>query len=432
MFKKIQRKLALICSLATTVIVALILLFCLLVSEQNMKKEEENLFIMKANSLSFDLATTSNIDAAWYSKIEDNGRDLLYIEVNGSPSALSSLLLTDGQNELIRCLKEYRTTAKLKEIENPSTRYLYNLHTEQKSFEYNHEGVPYMVMDSRIAKNRSVIDFLFVHSMADFDQKISAQRIRYLLVFLVSVLALYVFSYFFTAHAMKPLMENHAKQKQFVSLASHELRSPLAVFKTGLSLLKNHPEPQRAARIHGMMDEELLRMERLLNDLLFLSKAEQAALPYNFSQVNLAELLESVCEKYQEIAAKRDITLSLKDINLPAPLCHCDRGRIEQVIIILVDNALTYTPAGKAVTLGISASRNRYYLSVSDTGVGISDEEKEKIFDKFYQTDAAHNNKDHFGLGLSIAREICRAHHGSIAVTDTPGGGCTFTVKLPQ
>lgn len=431
MFKEIQRRLAWICSLITSGIVCMILLFCLLVSEKNMRREEEAFFILKSNSLIFDLSSSRGIDAGWYAGAGEKGTDHIYIELNHVPSVLSTLLLTAEEQELVKKVAAYQESAPQKKLLSPSPEAARNLSRNQNSFIYRDSSGSYMVMSCRIARDSSFIDSLYIHSLKNFQRKITEQRICYLGIFAVSVLALFVFSRYFTAHAMKPLMENDLKQKQFVALASHELRSPLAVFKTGLSLLKGAPEPARTDRIHRMMHGEILRMERLLNDLLFLSRAEQAALQYDFARVNLSELLRGVCLKYQPSAAAKNITLSA-DREIPDALMWiCDRQRIEQVLVILIDNALTYVPSGGTVSLGLEISRTAAVLSVTDNGPGISDSDKKKIFDRFYQANTAHSSKEHFGLGLSIAQEICLAHRGKISVSDAPGGGCVFTVRLP-
>ncbi len=98
--------------------------------------------------------------------------------------------------------------------------------------------------------------------------------------------------------------------------------------------------------------------------------------------------------------------------------------------MILLDNALSYTPAGGSVDLALFRSRNRYCIQVADTGTGISDADKKKIFDRFYRSSASRSSKEHFGLGLSIAGEICKIHRAKILVTDTKGGGSTFTLRL--
>ena len=112
------------------------------------------------------------------------------------------------------------------------------------------------------------------------------------------------------------------------------------------------------------------------------------------------------------------------------PAVRCDPQRIRQVLAILLHNALSYTPENGQIRLSLLYDEKTVKLLVADNGIGISDEEKPRIFERFYRSDQARSEKGHFGLGLCIASEIIHAHQGRILVSDTPGGGSTFTVIL--
>lgn len=107
-----------------------------------------------------------------------------------------------------------------------------------------------------------------------------------------------------------------------------------------------------------------------------------------------------------------------------------DKDRITQLLVILLDNALNYTESG-TITLSAYEEHDRLRLSVSDTGKGIPDSMKKRIFDKFFSADQSHSQNEHYGLGLSIAKEIAALHHAVIAVTDNEGGGSVFTILFP-
>lgn len=108
-----------------------------------------------------------------------------------------------------------------------------------------------------------------------------------------------------------------------------------------------------------------------------------------------------------------------------------DRGRLMQVLSVLLSNAADYAPPGSAVTLEARRGKTRALITVSDQGPGVPDREKERIFDRFYRADAARSGKSHFGLGLSVARELAALHGGTLTVRDAPGGGAAFTLSLP-
>ena len=113
-----------------------------------------------------------------------------------------------------------------------------------------------------------------------------------------------------------------------------------------------------------------------------------------------------------------------------------DMLRLNQILMNLLGNAMKYTPPGGVIRLSVSEKSENgrdvmLYFEVEDNGIGIPHEQKEHIFDRFYRVDASRTRKEHFGLGLSIAKEIVSLHHGRITVEDTPGGGTTFTLILP-
>ena len=109
-----------------------------------------------------------------------------------------------------------------------------------------------------------------------------------------------------------------------------------------------------------------------------------------------------------------------------------DKGRISQVLDILLDNAASYVPAGGTVRLSLSEEKENLCFTVSDNGPGIPESARKNIFQRFYRVDSSRKDKHHFGLGLSIAKEIISLHGGSIRISETPGGGATFTITLPK
>lgn len=405
------------CCFAMAVIVLAIILCCLKISEKNMYGQEEAIFLLKANAISYHLKTAESVSMQWYRRNASEPGNLLYLEVNHSPSALSSITLSARELALLQDYKKDKEKQALQ------------ANTGQ-SYQVFHAGTrQFLVMEESILEKEPEIRYFYFYSLDNFYQNRNLQRLRFGAIWMASLLILYGFSQAFTAHALKPVIQNEENQKHFIAVASHELRSPLSVFKTGLSVLKNKPDSEKSERIYTLMNNEMSRMERLIQDLLSLTKAGLPSMNFQFQPVWMGDLLEEIYQNYKEIAKKKQLALSLsKEDNC---CCLCDPQRLEQLIIILLDNALSYTPAGQTVTLRLFCSRKKCCIQVIDTGQGIPDHEKENIFGRFYQVNASRSNKEHFGLGLSIAQEICHAHGGSITVSDTKEGGSTFTVRLP-
>jgi signal transduction histidine kinase len=128
------------------------------------------------------------------------------------------------------------------------------------------------------------------------------------------------------------------------------------------------------------------------------------------------------------MAKQKNITFNVNLPNTTIPLFNCDKERIIQLITILVHNAISYTPENGKIDISLAYEKKHFTISVADNGIGIADDEKPKIFDRFYRSDKSRTSKEHFGLGLSIATQIVTAHNGHISVSDTPNGGATFTV----
>ncbi len=424
MLRNIQIKLSLLCCGITALLVLAIVLCCLKISEENMYGQEEALFFLKANAVSYELQTTETISINWYMRNGGAEEEILCLEVNGVLSTLSDVVLTESERMIVGEVKKY--------IEKNGILPMKGMFFwEMDYFQYGKGKQGFLVMYGTVSRQDSEITYLYLYSLSSFWQNAKTQRIWFLAVWLFSIPMVYLFSWCFTARVLQPVAQNQEKQKTFIAVASHELRSPLAVLKTGLSILKNKPDINRNTRIFSLMDCEMSRMERLIQDLLCLAKVEQAKLSIQFETVELGDLVEGIGEKYAEIAKERGISFSfLKEEGYDYG-CICDFQRIEQVVIILLENALFYTPAGQSVSLRLYRQRNKCCIQVTDTGVGILDEEKEKIFDKFYRVSASRSDKEHFGLGLSIAKEICKSHGGKILVSDTKGGGSTFTIRLP-
>ena len=189
---------------------------------------------------------------------------------------------------------------------------------------------------------------------------------------------------------------------------------------------------EEAAHFAETIETEGKRMGRLIEDMLALSGTDSSRFAIHQTPVELDTLLLSAYEKFEPLARKKNISISISLPDEMIPPCPLDKERIEQVLSILLDNAISYTPEEGKISLSLQASNDKLLLQVKDNGIGIPDAEKEAVFDRFYRCDQSHKDKSHFGLGLCIAQEIIHMHKGKIFVTDTPGGGAAFSIVLNQ
>ena len=224
---------------------------------------------------------------------------------------------------------------------------------------------------------------------------------------------------------------SYNSQKQFVSDASHELRTPISVIRGYTDMLRRwgKDDPAVLEEAISAISQETEGMKELVESLLFLARHDKKTLMMEISSFDPAELTAEVQKEEAMVHTEHTFTVSRAD----AMQISADRGMVKQVLRILCDNAVKYSPAGSEVTLSCQQDPGgKCVLSVADRGQGISREDLPKIFDRFYRSDKARksDNGGH-GLGLSIARIIVVAHDGKISVRSKPGEGTVFSVALP-
>lgn len=221
-------------------------------------------------------------------------------------------------------------------------------------------------------------------------------------------------------------------QQRLVADVSHELRTPLTTIQGNLDLLRRGAADDPAMRGEALraISDETARMRRLINDLLLLAQTD-AGLQLQRQPVELDTLLLEVYRQAQVLAQYAGgvtVRLGAED----QAIIEGDADRLKQLLLNLVVNALTYTPAGGAVTLTLRRGHGWVQVIIADTGVGIAPEDLPHIFDRFYRADRSRTRSGGSGLGLSIAQWIAQAHGGRIEVESTVGTGSTFTVWLPE
>ena len=251
-----------------------------------------------------------------------------------------------------------------------------------------------------------------------------------LAVFALTLVAVTFVSILLAHLITRPVKRAWDQQTQFIASASHELRSPLAVILSSIRAMQDAP-PAEAARFRDTIQSEGERMSRLVGDMLSLANADNQSWSIHPAPCELDTLLLEISEKYEPLMRSKKLSLSVELPDEELPPCICDPSRMGQVLGILLDNSLAYVPAGGKIRLSLSCREAQFLLTVSDNGPGIPDEKKEAVFQRFYRADAARKDKQHFGLGLCIAKEIVLLHKGEIQVQDAPGGGAEFVITLP-
>jgi len=220
------------------------------------------------------------------------------------------------------------------------------------------------------------------------------------------------------------------REQQLTADVAHELRTPLALLKTQVSLARSRPRPV-AVLLEMMTDMEgdVDRMTRLVEQILTLARVEQNALSAH-KPVALDEMVRDLMEQFYLFAEQQGITLKLELTTQADLSLQGDSEQLRQVFANLIENAIKYTKAGGTVTVSGKQSDHQLTISVRDSGVGIPAEHLPYLFDRFYRVDSARTLSG-FGLGLAIAQAIIQAHGGQIMVSSAVNLGTTFTVMLP-
>jgi two-component system sensor histidine kinase CiaH len=215
---------------------------------------------------------------------------------------------------------------------------------------------------------------------------------------------------FLVSRSLIPIQRAYNRQREFAADAAHELRTPLTVLHAATDVLQQHRDEPLSA-----------------NGQLF----DHNALELAVAEVDLDALATKVVRQVTPLAQERHISLSMEAPKAPVTV-EADPNRLQQVVLILVDNALKYTPAGGKVEVKVARHGNEASLAVIDTGEGIPAEHLSHLFDRFYRVDPARSrDQGGAGLGLAIARSLVNAHGGQLTLTSQPGSGTTALVRLP-
>ncbi|MBX2991140.1 MAG: HAMP domain-containing protein [Bacteroidetes bacterium] len=230
---------------------------------------------------------------------------------------------------------------------------------------------------------------------------------------------------------IRRLHGSFAQTRQFSSDASHELRTPLTIMRGEIELaLRNEKTPAEYREILSSTLEEILRLKSIIDNLLTLGKADHGVLDLKLEEVHLDSLIKDLFDDSEMLAESKQIHVELKNTE-PVTIVG-DKGRLHQLFLNIVDNAIKYTPRGGHVAISVQRLNGSALVEVEDDGIGIPEQDIDKIFDRFYRVDKARSREmGGTGLGLSIAKWIAEIHRGTITVESEIDKGSRFTVTIP-
>lgn len=438
MYQKVHKRLTFVFTGITSLVLIAMSVSFLYLSEQTLRKNSFLSFSEEMDTFVSSLGQQTTISCEWLSKMSGNGKYLIASYDHGVPLSYTSVALSrEAQSLMDEVAKNCADALRFA----PSADSFPSVH---KEFAYTADDRNnYYVCFARIRHSKKIggwhmplagyadggLTAIILCPTKELSNQLMASRIHFLVMNLIGALLLLLFSWRYTKRLLSPIQESQARQTAFIAAASHELRTPLSVILSSASALKC-ASPAEEGRFLHTIENESRRMSRLVTDMLTLARSDSHAWSFRLKEAELDTVLLNACEAFLPLASQKKISLFVELPNDALPPCLCDQERISQALGIFISNAISYGNTGGYVKLTLAFQSGMFRFQVIDNGIGIPKEAKEHIFDRFYRADVSRSKKEHFGLGLCIAKEIIKAHHGSIQVADTPGGGATFTVQL--
>lgn len=269
--------------------------------------------------------------------------------------------------------------------------------------------------DLIIVNNTSIKDYLISNLCKSF------------VVFIILELIIIYISYLLTKWLVKPVKESFLRQKQFISDASHELKTPISIIMASAEAFEDNPKEKKWL---DNIKSETERMSKLVTDLLDLSKLEDTEHKEVYNEVNLSKIIENKALSFESLMFEQELTLKL---NIENDIIYkCNQDKIKELLSILIDNAIKHSYQKSSIEVSLMKNKNIIILSVKNRGDTIPKTEQEKIFDRFYRGDKSRNrDSNRYGLGLAIAKSIVQNHKGNITV-NCVNGYTIFTVEFKQ
>lgn len=404
-------------------------------------KQEKQTIENAISMVSYKLISSNIVEDSWISDQENLYHAIIHIEDNGLPFLYG---VTEEQSKnrtaIIKKAKEKALSFGIDTTHYPIRFTDENITPIFKIS--NKNGALYYACTSQIVNTNS---WQTITIIKDFSTILDKLRFLAMLVLGICILSIFLFlcmSWYITGKMLAPLEENQQKQKEFIAAASHELRSPLAVIRATVYGIQNAMERKEnrgeknwlleAKEQLSDMDQEAIRMSKLIDSLLTLASAGTGNWTIHKKKTDLETFLIEAYDSFSRLMILKHIKFDLILPENPLPEISFDADRILQVLRILMDNAITYTPENSTIALRTGIQKQYIYLDVMDDGPGISDSHQKHIFDRFYQADFSRSDKNHFGLGLCIGKEIMELHGGGLIYLNDQCKGACFRILLHQ
>lgn len=355
----------------------------------------------------------------------DENIKITYVETKVNPRVVC--IVRDSKGEILNSEtigRFYNDYVKDIEFNKNKTDKVYSIKVQDK---YNYRGIT-------VKGTTSEDEEIYIQLLANVDGEVATinNMTDTLLVGSLIIIGIAIIgSYILSKMTLKPIMESYKKQTEFVQNAAHELRTPLTIIQAKQELLLQEPESKIIDKSEdiNIMLKETKRLTKLIKELMVLAMADSNELKMHKEKINIDNLIKEIIIPYKDFAEMQEKQINL-DLNYGKE-ANIDRNKINQLLVIILDNAIKYTTEKDTITVKTYSKEGKCVIEVADTGIGISKEAAKHVFDRFYREDKARSReKGGTGLGLSIAHTIVKLHGGSIKITSNEPKGAKVIIKI--
>ena len=355
----------------------------------------------------------------------DENIKITYVETKVNPRVVC--IVRDSKGEILNSEtigRFYNDYVKDIEFNKNKTDKVYSIKVQDK---YNYRGIT-------VKGTTSEGEEIYIQLLANVDGEVETinNMTDTLLVGSLIIIGIAIIgSYILSKMTLKPIMESYKKQTEFVQNAAHELRTPLTIIQAKQELLLQEPESKIIDKSEdiNIMLKETKRLTKLIKELMVLAMADSNELKMHKEKINIDDLIKEIITPYKDFTEMQEKEIIL-DLNYGKE-ANIDRNKINQLLVIILDNAIKYTAEKDKITVKTYSKEGKCVIEVADTGIGISKEAAKHVFDRFYREDKARSReKGGTGLGLSIAHTIVKLHGGNIKITSNEPKGAKIIIKI--
>lgn len=426
--KKLKRTFVLLCMALTGLVLLVACALGFVLSNAQIESATREAFEYQSQTLSVLLAGTKQLSHNQIYRMEKEGNVIIFLFDNDNPLHIASACNDEERTALYDDALAALTGSGGNISINPKER---NGEPVSISAGFTAGSAKYLTkFISTPTGTRQWYSIVLIKPVQAQSGEIICMASFYTLIFIVGLATLFLISRVLAKRSVQPVEKAQEKQREFIAAASHELKSPLAVIVSCADVIENNP--LSAANNLPHIRSEAKRASSLVEDMLILAGADTGKWTIKKAPTNMEDVLAAAYEHYLPLAKKKGQTLTLHLPENSLPVIMADEERLVQILSILLSNAISYSAHNTEIVLSGRFAKKELELAVQDNGMGIPDKEKDTVFDSFYRAEHCHTDKSHFGLGLAVAKELVTLHGGTIRISDTPGGGATFTIILPK